>query len=776
MMAHIGKVLNFSSMLETTRIHNYCFVITHIPILPKFTVLCNVPNQHNLRFIHMKRTLNAITVLQKDIKEENIDQDKLPEIVKYVNDKRIIYSSHIADQSVHLNYGTRNRLAKKFKVAKDRKIKAAATPLIIEKMLAVDEKTSDEFELESVSSASSTVAYPYSHTHDINLENITLKSHTEVAESELNDDNIAMTVREDIACRMLAYEEGILQKLESTSKKDSSKNTLTNFKDEYFFNDSISEDFVKDINTESSPLIKEHGTADPTIPVSDVPCGGCGAHLHCQAPAFPGFVPKEDFEGLNRGELRSVLCQRCYFLRYHKMALNVRVSPSVYPKILEPIKNVKALILVVVDLLDVPCSIWPNFIDIIGTRRPVVVVGNKVDLLPADGKNHLRRIEDSLAAAIDKTDLGRANIRHTVLVSAQTGFGIEDLITKIHNTWDTKGDIYILGCTNSGKSTLFNTLLGSDLCKTSASSLIQRATTSCWPGTTLNMLKFPILRPSRYRLYLRVQRMKEQQKVQSMTAKLKPDYTKSISVGTLSGHIGRTFENLEEPDERFDPFSTNMRNIGKEQRKILGINTNDPKYSLGKWCFDTPGTVQPDQLINLLTHDELMKVLPSRLIQPSTFCLHTGHSLFIGGLARLDLVYSPQPVRFTVFRSEHLPITVVKTVDASSFYRNYLGSTLLGVPVGDEERLRHWPAITPKNMRTFTISKDRSCADVVLSSAGWVAITGIWKHVIELRGWTPGGRGIYLRDPPILPLSIKLRGPRIEKSPAHKAHRIFVPK
>ena len=40
-----------------------------------------------------------------------------------------------------------------------------------------------------------------------------------------------------------------------------------------------------------------------------------------------------------------------------------------------------------------------------------------------------------------------------------------------------------------GKSTLFNVFLQSDLCKVQAVDLIQRATVSAWPGTTLNLLK-----------------------------------------------------------------------------------------------------------------------------------------------------------------------------------------------------------------------------------------------------------------------------------------------
>lgn len=65
----------------------------------------------------------------------------------------------------------------------------------------------------------------------------------------------------------------------------------------------------------------------------------------------------------------------------------------------------------------------------------------------------------------------------------------------------------MIGCTNVGKSSLFNALLQSDYCKVQAVDLIQRATISPWPGTTLNLLKFPILNPLRWRLYLRTMRL-----------------------------------------------------------------------------------------------------------------------------------------------------------------------------------------------------------------------------------------------------------------------------
>ncbi|XP_045130401.1 nitric oxide-associated protein 1-like isoform X2 [Portunus trituberculatus] len=721
------------------------------------------------RSIHEDLRERHVVVTQQQIEEGNFNKGELPFTVWALTDSRILYSSHVKNSTATDNPLVLNRIGKQIQEQKESLRKKEAIPLIIEHNIV---KNEEKVYIESASDEKgekSTFFFPYAHTHEIEIpESYVMDSDpvkSKFTDSHSDFSKLHVSVVEEIALRMKAYDEGILEEI------DAPKGNLVKDENTYDLpNDILLEEGAADLH-----LIKEQqGSADPKCPISDIPCGGCGAFLHCQQPSLMGFVPKELFEGRNSGELRSILCQRCYFLKIHKTALSVKVDPNMYEKLLEPIKQKRALVLLVVDLLDVPCSIWPNIMDIIGTSRPVMIVGNKVDLLPSDGKNHHQKVKDSLIASIEKTPLSQASIKHVALVSAHTGYGIESLITKIQKYWSTKGDIYILGCTNSGKSTLFNALLGSDLCKTDASTLIQRATVSPWPGTTLNMLKFPILRPSGHLLYLRTQRLKKEQR--NLAKEDKPRFTNNMLIGTLTGHIGRTLEKKEKPVVKQDPFSTDMRKPPADTKSVWGINPKHKQYALSKWCYDTPGTVQPEQMIHLLTHKELMKVLPCHLLHPETFCLQSGYSLLLAGLARLDLLYSPASVRFTVFRSSGLPLTICKTVDASSIYCQYLGSPILGVPCGGEERLKSWPPLQPVNLRVQGHRRHESCVDVVLSSAGWVSLTNLKEdQIIELRAWSPTGRGIHLRDPPLLPRAVTLRGRRIGKSLTYRPHKIFVP-
>lgn len=51
------------------------------------------------------------------------------------------------------------------------------------------------------------------------------------------------------------------------------------------------------------------------------------------------------------------------------------------------------------------------------------------------------------------------------------------------------GGVYLLGGTNAGKTSLFNSLIDSDLCHIHALDCVQRATVSNLPGSTRNQVK-----------------------------------------------------------------------------------------------------------------------------------------------------------------------------------------------------------------------------------------------------------------------------------------------
>ena len=127
-----------------------------------------------------------------------------------------------------------------------------------------------------------------------------------------------------------------------------------------------------------------HGTADPNIPSSKIPCSGCGAHLHCQDSKLPGFIPWEIFRKIRKNvlKLRKSQCQRCILIRDYNVALKMNVKAEDYSKAISHIKNKKAIIILVVDLTDFPGSVWPNILDLIGSDKRIILVGNKVDLLP----------------------------------------------------------------------------------------------------------------------------------------------------------------------------------------------------------------------------------------------------------------------------------------------------------------------------------------------------------------------------------------------------------
>ncbi|XP_014665837.1 PREDICTED: nitric oxide-associated protein 1-like isoform X2 [Priapulus caudatus] len=468
------------------------------------------------------------------------------------------------------------------------------------------------------------------------------------------------------------------------------------------------------------------GTPDPAVPASELPCRGCGAHLHCQDTFLPGYLPSQKYKELvATGELSKSVCQRCEYMIRYDIALNVNVPQQDWFDVVARIKRERALVVLMLDVMDVPCCIPPNLQSLMGSKNKIVVVANKVDLLMKDKDGYLSRVTASVTQCLKDAGIDvKNNVEMVHLVSAKTGYGVEDFITKLQSLKKEKGDVYLLGATNVGKSSLFNALLQSDYCQSKASDLIHRATVSMWPG-----------------------------------------------------HIGRTFGAPEEEDVEGDgedegrelpwknPFSYNVFTDGGDEPRIADgdapvLNTQEQMFR-GRWLYDTPGTILEDQIINKLTSKELLATLPKEIVVPRTFILWPERTLFLGGLARIDYLQGVKQALITVFASARLPVNVRFTVEADEWYAEALHAGKLQVPESNPARLKDFPAMQYKDLAPILgLGWEKSPCDIVLSSAGWASVTAGDMHECSFRVWTPGGSGIHVRRPAVLPYAVGLRGKR----------------
>lgn len=192
-------------------------------------------------------------------------------------------------------------------------------------------------------------------------------------------------------------------------------------------------------------------------------CAGCGVLLQDENILQEGYTTN----------LENDLCQRCFRMKNYGEYQVVTKSNEEYIEILKSVGETKDLVLYITDLLNLEKNI-----EEIRTIIPnkMILVLNKMDVLPKSVK------EEKLKKYLANKDV---NFEEIIVISTEKNYNIDYLLKRI-KYFQTSKNVYVVGHTNAGKSSLINKLIKNYSDKT------QELTMSPLPSTTLNMVNIEI--------------------------------------------------------------------------------------------------------------------------------------------------------------------------------------------------------------------------------------------------------------------------------------------
>ena len=192
-------------------------------------------------------------------------------------------------------------------------------------------------------------------------------------------------------------------------------------------------------------------------------CQGCGVLLQDENVLLEGYTTS----------LENDICQRCFRMKNYGEYQVVAKSNEEYLSILKDVAKTKDLVLYITDLLNLEKNIeevrklLPN---------KMILVLNKKDVLPKSVK------ETKLIQYLESKDI---HFEEVIVVSVSKNYNIDYLLKRI-KLYQTSRNVYVVGHTNAGKSSLINKLIQN------YSLTNQELTMSPLPSTTLNTVQIEI--------------------------------------------------------------------------------------------------------------------------------------------------------------------------------------------------------------------------------------------------------------------------------------------
>lgn len=187
-------------------------------------------------------------------------------------------------------------------------------------------------------------------------------------------------------------------------------------------------------------------------------CQGCGIILQDTNQNAEGYV-----DNLNKD-----ICERCFKLKNYGQYKEVSLTNEDCHKILSTIPK-DSLVVYLTSVLNINLEYINNF-------NNVIIVLTKKDLLPKSVKDY--KLINYVSKQVD-------NYLDIEIISSVKNYNLDNLLSKIKK-YNSNKEVYFIGMTNSGKSTLINKLI-----KNYSEQNIE-VTTSMYPSTTLNKIEIKI--------------------------------------------------------------------------------------------------------------------------------------------------------------------------------------------------------------------------------------------------------------------------------------------
>lgn len=238
------------------------------------------------------------------------------------------------------------------------------------------------------------------------------------------------------------------------------------------------------------PLLNVNANQFDKLPLK---CLSCGAFMQTENPHLKGYILPKKLPSLINNSFEEIICSNCFSLQNKDKALTSGIDKDNVLWQLNHLPKKRALILYVLDVMDITGSVYPELMQLIGENKSIIVIGNKADMLATDEKP--RKQEENILGILKRycinEGLDRKNIKEVCLVSGATGHGIEKLVVLINRHREVYMDLYIIGSTNVGKSTIFNMLQNLSAISKDAP-IPTQAIAHYTPGSTFGLVRHPI--------------------------------------------------------------------------------------------------------------------------------------------------------------------------------------------------------------------------------------------------------------------------------------------